>query len=127
MPPESLASRSLSFSLSQSESDASISLRICAIRSVDLGRAAATVDDGGGVLVDDDAAGLAELLQPDQLELVAELRRDDLAAGEDRHVLQHRLAAVAEAGRLHRADLDGLADRVDHEGATAPGPRRPRR
>ena len=32
-PPDSLASRSLSFSLSQSESDASISLRICSIRS----------------------------------------------------------------------------------------------
>ncbi len=36
-------------------------------------------------------------------------------AGEHGDVLQDRLAAVTEAGRLHRADLDGLAHGVDHQ------------
>ncbi len=36
-------------------------------------------------------------------------------AGEDRHVLEHRLAALAEARRLHGADLQGAAQTVDDE------------
>jgi hypothetical protein len=41
----------------------------------------------------------------DLLELDAEVLEDRLAAGQDGDVLQHRLAAVAEAGRLDRATL----------------------
>ena len=52
----------------------------------------------------DDLAGAAELRELRVLELEAHLLGDDLAAGEDGDVLEHPLAAVAEAGRL---DGDG--------------------
>ena len=45
--------------------------------------------------------GGAEQVEGGVLELEADLLGDDLAAGEDGHVLQHRLAALAEAGGLH--------------------------
>jgi hypothetical protein len=50
------------------------------------------------------------------LELEADLLGDDLAAGEDGDVLQHGLAAVAEAGGLDGDRLEGAADLVDDEG-----------
>ena len=50
------------------------------------------------------------------LELEAELLGDDLAAGEDGDVLEHGLAAVAEAGGLDGADGEGAAEVVDDEG-----------
>ncbi len=103
MPPDSFASRSASFSRSQSESDASISLRICDDPLGDLGGLATAVDDRGGVLVDHDAPGGAEHLEADLVELVAELRGDHLGAGQDRHVLEHRLAPVTEARGLDGA------------------------
>ena len=59
--------------------------------------------------------GLAEQVEGDVLELEADLLGDDLAAGEDRHVLQHRLAALAEAGRLDGHALERAADLVDDE------------
>ena len=40
---------------------------------------------------------------------------DELAAGEDRDVLKHRLAAIAEARSLHRRDLEAAAQLVDDE------------
>ena len=45
----------------------------------------------------DDLLGVAEVLELDVLELDAEVLGDRLAAGEDRDVLEHGLAAVAEA------------------------------
>ena len=50
------------------------------------------------------------------VELAADLLGDDLAAGQDRDVLQHRLAAIAEARRLDRDDVDRAAELVDDEG-----------
>ena len=50
------------------------------------------------------------------LELDPELLGDELAASEDRDVLEHRLAAIAEARRLHRRDLEAAAQLVDDEG-----------
>ena len=41
--------------------------------------------------------------------------RDRLAAGQDRDVLQHGLAAIAEARRLHGRDLEAAAQLVDDE------------
>ena len=76
---------------------------------------ASTVDDRGVVLVDRDRLGLTEVLDRDVLELEAELFGDDLAAREDRHVLQHRLAAIAEAGCLNSTDVDRAADLVHDE------------
>ena len=42
----------------------------------------------------------------DLIELYAEIFRDRLAASEDGDVLQHGLAAIAEAGAFHRRDLE---------------------
>jgi hypothetical protein len=39
-----------------------------------------------------------------------------LAAGEDGDVLEHLLATIPEAGGLDRADLQGAAQLVDHQG-----------
>src|SRR5690606_35803997 len=58
---------------------------------------ASALDDGGLVLGDDDLAGLAQQVQVGVLQLQTDLFADDLAAGQDGHVLQHRLAAVTEA------------------------------
>ena len=76
---------------------------------------AGTVDDRRRVLVDDDLAGLAELRELRVLELEAHLLGDDLAAGEDRDVLEHPLAAVAEARRLDRDGGEGAAELVDDD------------
>src|SRR5690606_22329451 len=62
-----------------------------------------------------DAAGLAEHLEADLVELEPDLLGDDLAAGQDGEVLQDRLAAVAEAGRLDRDRGEGAADLVDDQ------------
>src|ERR1700744_4515743 len=74
------------------------------------------LDDGGLVLVDDDLAGLTQQRDVSGLQREADLFADDLATGEDRDVLQHRLAAVAEARRLDGDRLEGAADLVDHQG-----------
>src|SRR5205807_9419362 len=61
-----------------------------------------TLDDRRLVLGDDDLAGATEQVERGVLELEADLFADDLAAGEDGHVLQHRLAAVAERSEERR-------------------------
>ena len=48
-------------------------------------------------------------------QLDAGLFHDGLAAGQDRDVFQHRLAAVAEARSLHRAGIQRAAQLVDHQ------------
>ena len=86
-PPASLASRSCSFSRSQSESvllDLGLDLGDAA---VDVLGVAGAVDDRGVVLGDGDAAGGAEHLEADLVELEADLLGDDLAAGEGGHVV----------------------------------------
>src|SRR6266851_3456607 len=47
--------------------------------------------------------------------LEAEVFADDLAARQDRHVLEHRLAAVAEAGRLDGDRGERSAQLVDDQ------------
>src|SRR4051794_10895575 len=71
---------------------------------LNLGLLATPVDDGGVLLVDHDAPGGAQHVDGDLVELVAELGGDELATGRDRHVLQHRLAPIPEAGGLHGGD-----------------------
>ena len=56
------------------------------------------------------------IAERDVLELDAEILADHLAAGEDRNVLEHRLAAIAEARRLDRRDLEAAAQLVDDQG-----------
>ena len=73
-PPASLARRSWSFSRSQSESVRSISALIWATRPETACGVAGAVDDRGVVLGDDDAAGLAQHLEADLVELEPDLR-----------------------------------------------------
>src|SRR5581483_1482590 len=82
---------------------------------VDVGLLAVALDDGGVVLVDGDVLGAAEILERDALELEPEILGHRLAAGEHRQVLQHLLAAIAEAGRLDRAYVQRAAQLVDHQ------------
>src|SRR5665811_643851 len=74
------------------------------------------VDDGRVVLGNHDASGSAKISKHGRLELETDLFADDGAAGQDGEVLQHRLAAVAEARSLDRNDLEDLANLVDHQG-----------
>ncbi len=77
---------------------------------------AGALDEGRLVLGRDDAAGAAEVVDGDAVEFAADLLGDDLAAGEDGDVAQHLLAAVAEARRLDREDVEGAAQLVDDQG-----------
>src|SRR5262245_55758174 len=83
--------------------------------ALDVGLLAGAVDDGGVVLVDDDALGASKVLERDVLELQAELLGDHAAAGEDRDVFEHLLATIAEARRLHGHGRERAADLVDDE------------
>ena len=78
-----------------------------------------TVDDRGRVLGDDDAAGLTELGELGVLEFEAHLLGDHLAAGEDRDVLEHPLAAVAEAGGFDGDTGEGAPQLVHDQGREA--------
>ena len=55
------------------------------------------------------------ICERDVLELDAEVFGDHLAAGEDGDVLEHGLAAIAEARRLDGRDLEAAAQLVDDE------------
>jgi hypothetical protein len=97
---------------------------------------AGAVDDGGVLLLDHHLLGArVELEDPYVLihekklsglqtmlplleailKLDAEVFGDRGAAGEDGDVLEHGLAAIAEAGRLHRRDLEAATQLVDHQ------------
>ena len=49
------------------------------------------------------------------LELDAEIFRDRLTAGQDGDVLQHGLAAIAEARRFHGCNFQAAAQLIDHK------------
>jgi hypothetical protein len=55
------------------------------------------------------------MLSATVLELDADVLADQLAAGQDGDVLQHGLAAIAEAGALTAGDLQAAAQLVDHQ------------
>src|SRR4029453_17293538 len=76
---------------------------------LDLFLLAGAIDDGGLLLLDDDLLGAAQHVEGDVLKLDAEVFRDELAGSEDRDILEHRLAAIAEAWRLHGRDLEAAA------------------
>src|SRR3984893_454670 len=85
--------------------------------SLDVGLLAGTVDDGGVLLVDHHLLGATEHGERHVLELDAEVFRDRLTAGQHRNVLQHRLAAIAEARSLHSGNLEAATQAVDDEGS----------
>src|SRR5262247_939925 len=78
-------------------------------------RLAGAIDDRGLLLRHLDALRASEVLQRRLLEREAELLGDHRAARENRDVFEHRLAPVAEAGRLHRARLQDAAQVVDDQ------------
>src|SRR5580704_315583 len=82
---------------------------------LDVALLAGAVHDRGLLLFDDHLLGPAEHRDRHVLELDAEILGNELAAGEDRDILEHRLAAVAEARRLHGRDLEAAAQLVDDE------------
>ncbi len=69
----------------------------------------------GRILFDDHALGPAEHVERDVFQLDAEILGDQLTAGEDGDVFQHRLAAIAEARRFDRRDLEAAAQLVDDQ------------
>src|SRR6185369_8079843 len=74
-------------------------------------------DDRGVVLVHRDLLGLAEVADLDVLQLDAQVFGDGLAAGEGGNVLQHGLAAIAEARGLYGRDLESATQLVDNQGS----------
>src|ERR1035438_4526251 len=72
-------------------------------------------DDGGVVLVDGDFLGLAEIGDLNVLQLNAEILGDGFAAGQSGDVLQHGLAAIAEARSLDGRDLQRATEFIDYE------------
>src|SRR5205085_3843242 len=83
--------------------------------ALDVAGLARALDDGRVVLVNRDLLRAAQVFELDVLQLDAEVFRDDLAARKYRDVFEHRLAAVAEAGGLDRADVQSTAQLVDDE------------
>jgi hypothetical protein len=85
------------------------------MRRLDALLVAAPLDDGGVVLGAHHAVSATQVLDRHALQLAAHLLGDHLAAGEDGDVLQHGLAAVAEAGRLDRQHVQHAAQLVQHQ------------
>ena len=73
------------------------------------------VDDRGVILVDNHFLGAAEHLQSHIFELDAEVLGNGRAAGQDRNILEHGLASIAEAGCLDGRDLHAAAQFIDHQ------------
>src|SRR3954466_5109775 len=82
---------------------------------LDVRRLAGTVDDRGVLFLHDDFLGIAEIVDRGLLELQTDFIGDDRAAREDRDVLQHGFAAIAEARGLHGSNLEDAADVVHDE------------
>src|SRR3546814_19354906 len=78
------------------------------------------IDERGVVLVDRDALGGAEHAERDVFELDPETLGDDFALAQDRDVLEHRLAAIAEARRLPRGALQHATQHVYDERGQRP-------
>ena len=77
---------------------------------------ALALDDGGVLLGHYHATGTPQVLDLHRVQLPTYLLADDLAAGNGGEVAQVILAAVAEAGGLDGADVEGAAQPVDGQG-----------
>src|SRR6266702_6295539 len=82
----------------------------------DVGLLAGAVDDRGVLLVDHHLLGATEHVERDVLELDAEVFRDRLTTGQNCDVLEHRLAAIAEARSLDGRDLQTATETVHDQG-----------
>src|SRR3954449_8960924 len=81
----------------------------------DVGLLAGAADDGGILLIDHDLLGATKHGQRNVLHLDTEIFRDRLARGQDCDILQHGLAAIAEARSLDGRDLQAAAETVHHQ------------
>src|SRR5208337_1977891 len=84
-------------------------------RSCNISRLAFALDNCRVVFVDGDFLGLSEIGQGHVLQLDPQIFRDGLAAGQSCDVLQHGLAAVAEARSLDGRDLQRATQFVDDQ------------
>src|SRR5262252_3963441 len=82
---------------------------------LDVGLLAGASDDRGLLFLYDQPLRTTEHLKGDVLELDAEILGDELSARENRHVLEHGSATVAEARRLDGRGLEAAAQLVDDE------------
>src|SRR5579859_3635501 len=82
----------------------------------DLSVLALALDHRRVVLVDGDLLGLAQVRDLHVLQLDSQIFGDGLATGQDRDILQHRFAAIAEAWSLHSRDLQRATQLVDDQG-----------
>ena len=115
-PPASLASRSWSFSRSQSESVSSISRLIWEIRPF-----TSSAEPAPSTIVVSSLVTTTRRARPSRSSVVFSSLRPTSSemswrTGEDGEVTEHGLAPLAEAGRLHGDGLEQPADLVDHEG-----------
>src|SRR5207302_244845 len=83
--------------------------------ALDVRSLAGSVDDGRGLFLAHNLLRVAKIVHGDLLERQADLIGNHGAAGQGRDVLQHRLATIAEARRLHRCNLEDAADVVDDQ------------
>jgi len=74
-----------------------------------------TVDDRGRFLVDAHPLGTSEHLKRYIFQFDAEFFRNQLTGGQDRDVLEHGLAAIAEAWRLDGGNFQTTTQLVDDE------------
>ena len=81
----------------------------------DVARIAGSVDDGRLVLGDHNLAGRAHHVEAHTVELESDLLGNDLTTGEDGHVLEHCLTALAEARGLDGHRVEGATDLVDDQ------------
>src|SRR5690606_5057571 len=72
---------------------------------LDVGLVARTIDNRRFLLGDGNRLRRTQHVDADAFELDAKLIRDDLAAGQDRNVFEHRLATITEARRLDSSNL----------------------
>ena len=82
---------------------------------VDVGPLTGPFDECGVALIDRHLFGPAEVFQAEVFQLDAQILADHGAAGQDRDVPQHGLAAVAETRCLHRADVEHAPQLVDDQ------------
>src|SRR6266487_662925 len=83
--------------------------------ALNVGLLALAADQGGVVLIDDDALDVAEIVERGVLELEAQFFGDHLTRGDRRHVREQVLTPVAEARGLDRAHLQRATQLVDHQ------------
>jgi hypothetical protein len=76
---------------------------------------AVTIDDGGGVLGDNDLTAVTQIFHLGVRQLHVQLAGNDGAAGQDGDILQHFLAAVAEAGGLHADHIEATLQTVQQQ------------